>query len=65
MARVRIPDSMRDEIKSYVRNSSEYDTQSEFVKDAVRRLFDNKRDPEAVDKEEVQDMIDRKLEEKL
>mgnify|MGYP002761291309 FL=1 len=53
MARVRIPDELRDEVKKYVRNNPEYDTQSDFVKEAVRRLFDKKEAPtsrEAIEK---------------
>ncbi len=44
MARVRIPDELRDQVKDYVHDSAEYDTQSEFVKEAVREHLDRKKE---------------------
>jgi len=63
MARIRVPDRLRDEIKKYVRNNSEYDTQSEFVKDAIRRLFDEKN--EVSDEEAVRQIIRDELDKRL
>jgi len=44
MARVRIPDELRDQVKEHVEDSAEYDTQSEFVKEAVREHLDRKKE---------------------
>lgn len=63
MARVRIPDELRDQIKEYVRESAEYDTQSEFVKDAIRRLLDEKRaNISEKDIETIREIVDDELE---
>jgi len=59
MARVRIPDELRDEVKEYVRDSGNYDTMSEFAKDSIRRLLDEKKKTdsrEELKKEIVQDL---------
>jgi Arc/MetJ-type ribon-helix-helix transcriptional regulator len=63
MARVRLPDELRDEIKEYVRNNPEYDTQSDFVKDAVRRLFDKKEAPTS--REAIEKIVEEHLDESL
>jgi len=63
MAHVRTPDELRDRVKKYVRESGEYDTISEFVKDAIRRLLDEKE--ETYTKEDLEKIIDKKVEEEL
>jgi len=65
MARVRIPDELRDQVKNYVEDSAEYDTQSEFVKDAVRQLLNNKQlDLDEVSSEAIREIVKEELEDK-
>ena len=42
MARIRIPDKLRDRIRDYNQESGEYNSISDFASDAIRRLLDRK-----------------------
>jgi Arc/MetJ-type ribon-helix-helix transcriptional regulator len=55
MARVRIPDELRDRIRNYNKESGEYNSISDFASDAIRRLLDKKE--ERYTKEELKQEI--------
>jgi len=44
MAKVRVSDGLKDRVKEEVSRNDEYDTQKEFVSEAIRRLLEKKED---------------------
>ena len=41
MAHIRIPDGLKEKVQQEVNDNPDYDSQKEFVSDAIRRLLDN------------------------
>jgi len=44
MGKIRINDSLHDELRKFIDKSATYSKQSEFVSEAVRKLLEDKRE---------------------